>query len=132
MSRWQLACAALLVASADALTLPGAAVAPRPALRSRSSRPVALFGFGAAAVPVVVAPPTATATLIASVTGVLSGGMAIPAATSIAAVAGALAYIHQAYIFSLSYGLAMLGIGGAVLLTSPASLLLRVHAGLVA
>ena len=33
-------------------------------------------------------------------------------------VAGTLAYIHQAYIFSLSYGLAMAAIGGAVLLCS--------------
>ena len=127
MQAWLLC--ALFLGSVRGFTLPNAA----RALPSRSGRPVALFGSGAAAAPAAVAvPPTTTATLIASMTGVLSGGLAIPAATGIAAVAGCLAYIHQAYIFSLSYGLAMLGIGVAVLLTSPTSLLLRAHAGLVA
>lgn len=69
-----------------------------------------------------------------AVAAALVGPYAIPAATGIAAVAGSLAYIHQAYIFSLSYGLAMAAIGGAILLSSPALVapLLRAHAGLVA
>ena len=67
-----------------------------------------------------------------ALTGALSGAMALPATAAIAAAAGTLAYIRQAYIFSLSYGLAMLGIGGAVLLTAPASPLLLTHSGLVA
>jgi len=58
--------------------------------------------------------------------------MAVPAASGIAAVACSLCYIRQAYVFSLSYGLAMAGIGGAVLLTSPASALVTAHAALVA
>jgi hypothetical protein len=33
--------------------------------------------------------------------GALTGSLAVPAATGIAAAAGTLAYIHQAYIFSL-------------------------------
>lgn len=57
--------------------------------------------------------------------------VSLPAATGIAAAAGTLAYIRQAYIFSLSYGLSMAGIGGAVLLAAPASPLLKLHAGLV-
>lgn len=67
-----------------------------------------------------------------SLAGVLSGAMAVPAASGIAAVACSLCYIRQAYVFSLSYGLAMAGIGGAVLLTSPASTLVTAHAALVA
>ena len=66
-----------------------------------------------------------------AVSGALAGAWAIPAATGIAAVAGSLAYIRQAYIFSLSYGLAMLGIGGAVLSCAPLSPLLLAHASLV-
>jgi len=61
----------------------------------------------------------------------LSGAMAIPAAAGIVAAAGCLAYLRQAYIFSLSYGLAMCGIGSAVLMASPPSLVLKAHAGLV-
>ena len=61
----------------------------------------------------------------------LAGPLAIPTTTAIAAMAGLLAYIHQAYIFSLSYGLAMAFIGGAVLLASPASVLCTTHATLV-
>ena len=68
---------------------------------------------------------------VASLSAAIAGPLAIPAATGIAAAAGSLAYIHQAYIFSLSYGLAMAGIGGAVLMSS-ATPLLRVHAALVA
>ena len=75
---------------------------------------------------------TVQASLTASLTGVLSGAMAVPAASGIAAVACSLCYIRQAYVFSLSYGLAMAGIGGAVLLTSPASALVQAHAALVA
>eukprot|EP00316_Scyphosphaera_apsteinii_P005110 CAMPEP_0119307644 /NCGR_PEP_ID=MMETSP1333-20130426/8082_1 /TAXON_ID=418940 /ORGANISM="Scyphosphaera apsteinii, Strain RCC1455" /LENGTH=285 /DNA_ID=CAMNT_0007311233 /DNA_START=93 /DNA_END=950 /DNA_ORIENTATION=- len=56
----------------------------------------------------------------------------IPVATGIAAAVGTLAYIHQAYIFSLSYGVSMLCIGTAVLSTAPASVFLKVHASLVA
>ena len=52
-------------------------------------------------------------------------------ATAIATAAGTLAYIRQAYIFSLSYGLSMLGIGASVLLSSPSGLL-KAHAYLVA
>ena len=63
---------------------------------------------------------------------VSSAALTIPAAFGISAVAGSLCYIRQAYIFSLSYGLSMLGIGGAVLLSAPQSTLLTVHAGLVA
>ena len=48
-------------------------------------------------------------------TSAFSGAMAIPTAAGISAIAGSLAYIRQAYIFSLSYGLSMLGIGGALL-----------------
>ena len=70
--------------------------------------------------------------MVSAVTAAVAGPMALPAAAGIATVAGLLAYIHQAYIFSLSYGIAMAGIGGAVLLTSPTSLTLKVHAGLVA
>ena len=68
----------------------------------------------------------------ASLVGVFSGAMAVPAASGIAAVACSLCYIRQAYVFSLSYGLAMAGIGGAVLLTSPTSALVTAHAALVA
>jgi len=64
--------------------------------------------------------------------GALSGAAAIPVASGIACVAGSLAYIRQAYIFSLSYGLSMLGIGGAVLAAAPKSTVLAVHAALVA
>ena len=71
-------------------------------------------------------------TVQSSLAGVLSGAMAVPAASGIAAVACSLCYVRQAYVFSLSYGLAMAGIGGAVLLTSPASALLTAHAALVA
>jgi len=67
-----------------------------------------------------------------SLSGVLSGTLALPAASGIAAAAGTLAYVRQAYIFSLSYGLAMGGIGGAVLLASPTSRLVQAHAALVA
>ena len=65
-----------------------------------------------------------------SLAGVLSGAMAVPAASAIATVACSLCYVRQAYVFSLSYGLAMLGIGGAVLLTAPASTLVQAHAAL--
>ena len=66
-------------------------------------------------------------TVQSSLATVLSGAMAVPAASGIAAVACSLCYIRQAYVFSLSYGLAMAGIGGAVLLTSPASTLVTAH-----
>ena len=63
---------------------------------------------------------------VASLAAALSGPLALPAAAGIAAAAGTLAYVHQAYIFSLSYGLAMAAIGSAVLLSSPTSMLLKV------
>lgn len=58
--------------------------------------------------------------------------MALPLTTGIAVAAGSLAFIRQAYIFSLSYGLSMLGIGAAVLMAAPAGNLLKLHALLVA
>lgn len=95
---------------------PRQAFAPRPAA-SPPLRPLHVLRGG---------------TVQSSLAGVLSGAMAVPAASGIAAVACSLCYIRQAYVFSLSYGLAMAGIGGAVLLTSPASALLTAHAALVA
>ena len=70
----------------------------------------------------------ASATAVAAA---VTGPYAIPVTFGIAAAAGLLAYIRQAYIFSLSYGLAMAFIGGAVLVAAPASTVLKVHAGLV-
>ncbi|EOD20752.1 hypothetical protein EMIHUDRAFT_441490 [Emiliania huxleyi CCMP1516] len=108
----------LSLASADAFAAarPHLGLPPRPA-----ARPVHVLRGGGAA-------------LQASLAGALAGGMALPTATGIAAACGTLCYIRQAYIFSLSYGLSMLGIGGAVLLAAPAprSPLLAAHAGLVA
>jgi steroid 5-alpha reductase family enzyme len=72
-----------------------------------------------------------TTSIHASVAAAIAGPFAVPTAAGIAAVAGTLAYIHQAYIFSLSYGLTMAGIGAAVLMAAPTSTLLTVHAGLV-
>jgi steroid 5-alpha reductase family enzyme len=77
--------------------------------------------------------PLATPGPLSIVTASLSGSLAVPAAAGIAAIAGSLAYIHQAYAFSLSYGLAMLGIGGFVWLAAlPSARLVRAHAALVA
>mmetsp|Transcript_718 Transcript_718/g.2121 ORF Transcript_718/g.2121 Transcript_718/m.2121 type:complete len:322 (+) Transcript_718:25-990(+) len=108
----------LSLASVDAFAAarPHLGAPPRPA-----ARPVHVMRGGGGA-------------LQASLAGALAGGMALPTATGIAAACGTLCYIRQAYIFSLSYGLSMLGIGGAVLLAAPAprSPLLAAHAGLVA
>lgn len=110
-----LAFLSILLASANAFSTP-AAILSKPPLRPAPTTVAHLRGGNAQA----------------SLASVLAGTMALPATAAISAVAGSLAYIHQAYIFSLSYGLSMLGIGGAVLLTAPASRLLVVHAGLVA
>lgn len=111
----------LLATASHAIVLPSARASPamlKPHnIAPRPSRTLGLRGGSVQAT--------------AAVSGFLTGAMAIPAATGIAAIAGSLAYIHQAYIFSLSYGLAMLGIGGAVLVTAPSSLVLTIHAGLV-
>ena len=68
----------------------------------------------------------------AAISSALAGSLALPLTTGIAAAAGTLAFVRQAYIFSLSYGLSMLGIGLAVICTSPTSQLLQLHAALVA
>eukprot|EP00310_Coccolithus_braarudii_P016422 CAMPEP_0183342184 /NCGR_PEP_ID=MMETSP0164_2-20130417/8338_1 /TAXON_ID=221442 /ORGANISM="Coccolithus pelagicus ssp braarudi, Strain PLY182g" /LENGTH=323 /DNA_ID=CAMNT_0025512697 /DNA_START=286 /DNA_END=1260 /DNA_ORIENTATION=- len=110
----------LLVASVSAFAITpslSAKTFARP-LRPRPAAPLHLRGG-------------TTAVHASALTGAITGAYAIPAAAGISAVAGSLAYIRQAYIFSLSYGLSMLGIGGAVLLASPASPLLSYHAWLV-
>ena len=99
-----------------------------------TSKPRPTFGARSGPAPPALQPLQALrgGTVQASLTGVLSGAMAVPAASAIATVACSLCYVRQAYVFSLSYGLAMLGIGGAVLLTAPASTLVQAHAALVA
>ena len=119
---------ALLVASVDGFAVPAA----RPVLKqSGSSAPLAPRPH-APPVPASLHLRGGTTSIHSSLAGALTGATGIPAAAGIAAAAGTLAYIRQAYIFSLSYGLSMLGIGGAVLLAAPGSLLLQMHAGLVA
>jgi steroid 5-alpha reductase family enzyme len=116
--------AVLLLASAHAFVVPRGSVVrgqssatARPAERTHRTELKTLRGGTA---------PQAT------LAGALSGVSAIPVASGIACVAGSLAYIRQAYIFSLSYGLSMLGIGAAVLSAAPTSAVLVAHASLVA
>ena len=73
-----------------------------------------------------------TNAISSSLAAALTGAYAVPAAAGISAIACSLAYIRQAYVFSLSYGLSMLGIGGAIFLSAAASPLLQLHAGLIA
>ena len=117
-------CISLLFASCNAFTI------PLQTVRSDSQLSVQPVAPGKPSIAGIHVRGGAVSASLS--TSVLAGAYAIPATAGIAAVAGTLAYVRQAYIFSLSYGLSMLGIGVAALLTSPASLLVRVHAGLIA
>merc|ERR1719272_2656905 len=126
----------LLAASGSNALVLHPARAHRPVLSPTATKPAAvtaLYGLRgstvrASAVSGALAGAWAIPT---AVSGALAGAWAIPTATGIAAVACSLAYIRQAYVFSLSYGLAMLGIGGAVLSCAPSSPLLFAHPSLV-
>jgi steroid 5-alpha reductase family enzyme len=63
----------------------------------------------------------------------LTGAMALPACWGVATAACSLAFIRQAYVFSLSYGLSMAMIGGLILQAIPAGApaILSYHAYLV-
>ena len=119
--------ALLLLASVDGFAAPAARTVAK-----QSGSKATLAPRLHAPVPASLHLRGGTTAIQSSLAGVLTGATGIPAVAGIAAAAGTLAYIRQAYIFSLSYGLSMLGIGGAVLLASPGPLLLQVHAGLVA
>ena len=119
---------AVLAVGASALApLPHAHVVPRPAL-ARTPTPTML------GLPWAKAAAPATATVAATgLASTLAGPLALPACTAIATVPCALAMIRQAYVFSLSYGLAAAAIGGAVLRAAGAGAapLLKLHAQLV-
>ena len=87
-------------------------------------------------------PPTASDRLAAlrgggpiemSLASALGGSLAVPTCWGLATAACSLAFIRQAYVFSLSYGLSMALIGLAILTSIPASApaVLTYHAYLV-
>ena len=62
---------------------------------------------------------------------ILTGSTGFLACWAVAAASCALAFVRQAYVFSLSYGLAMAAIGGIALAIPSSSMLLSAHAALV-
>lgn len=62
---------------------------------------------------------------------ILTGPTGFLACWAVAAASCALAFVRQAYVFSLSYGLAMAAIGGIALAIPSSSMLLSAHAALV-
>ena len=105
----------LLAASASALQLPLRTL-PRgapayPLRRPRHCAPSALAG------------PLGTA---------LAGRLAVPTLAALSIVPCSLCFVRQAYVFSLSYGLSMVAIGGAYLAAAPAGgAIVRLHASLI-
>ena len=59
--------------------------------------------------------------MLAPLAPLLSGPLALPALTGLAALPCSLCYVRQAYVFSLSYGLATATIGTAILAALPAT-----------
>ena len=105
----------LLAASASALQ-PPLRTLPRGA-------PVYLLRRPRHCAPSALAGPLGTA---------LAGRLAVPMLAALSIVPCSLCFVRQAYVFSLSYGLSMVAIGGAYLAAAPAgSAIVRLHASLI-
>ena len=65
--------------------------------------------------------PISSPKMLAPLAPLLSGPLALPALTGLAALPCSLCYVRQAYVFSLSYGLATATIGTATVGTMQSS-----------